>query len=144
MNGDRRMDAAVGRIQPATYVLTDGGFVGDHVWSEQLLSQLVLTVVQVQLTPCESYIILQFNIQAAWYAAGTVAEVPSPLMTQTLTATDSVIYPLFNVSATVIETPTVWHLAATVVEDPSTSLTYNFTTEKECTLSYFAISSLHC
>ena len=37
MNGDRRMDAAVARIQPAAYVLTDWGFVGDHVWSEQLL-----------------------------------------------------------------------------------------------------------
>ena len=78
------------------------------------------------------------------YAAATIVEIPSLLMTQTLTVTDSVLYPLLNVSATVIEIPIVWHLAATVVEVPSTTLTYTLTTEKECTISRFAISSLHC
>ena len=36
MDGVRRRATDVGRVRPAAYVLTDGGFVGVHVWFDEL------------------------------------------------------------------------------------------------------------
>ena len=93
MDGDRRRGAAVGRIQPAAYVLTDGSFVGVYVWFEELPPRrhhsLTMTKYFLVSTYCCSGVAYNMwkiydtalEIRTVWYAAGTVAEAPPPLMT---------------------------------------------------------------
>ena len=89
MDGVWRRAAAVDCVRPAAYVLTDGDFVGVHVWFDELpLRRHLLTVAKCFLD----------SLYCCY--SGTVCT-------------------MWQISATILEIQTVWFVAATVVEVPS-------------------------
>ena len=72
-----------------------------------------------------------------WYVTAKVFEVPSTLLTQTLSAAKNVNYSTWQIPATIVEVQLVWRVAATVVEVPLTLLTQTLAAAKNVDRSKF-------